>query len=871
MRLLSFGKFGVSRQAAIKMSKVGGSDSGRVPLKEEEVVVAPPADGEIPAAGAAATSSSSASRTGTTRRTAFPSQPNVDAGLSNSKDSAKKSHRRVHFDTSPTGFMPTGLGSEGYTIDGSGRIYPNTVPNRFPFGDSFSREPFSSSWSSYQNNGSNLDPSEMDRRENAFGNGKFYQRGTFSEELSREAEERVGNQFDQSQYMYGLNIHVMAEDVGKLGTTAFFRNYEAALGSAKARRLLDIARAVYEDDHGEEPPTTTIRGEQILAKHKIEDARERLAIGGSSMVDFSDHIDNPQLNQDINMDQEMTLTYARDHHNRPIFARGLQFARNNTEDFVGNEILGGDAEVYTSGGEKIVALLGSQLHRVFSQADATPEEIMTQCAQAFHPQNMEKIIEQGRRTDLKLEDKPSHMMEVPMPLLKGPGDRTGDANEKTIKELKSRLNDKLFSGQLNDDSISCRVYLETLRQFLQGRYNEVAAYEMFRATTKGRAAGFVENLISLKPNMRHFWRGFCEFFARAENPEEALMKLQNLRYDRPTDLQGRFCRMQSLAVIAGHQVPPQLRMKKIIELLREETFHMLGTWFPEQRAYIKDVDKRKALMWMTERKAFRRQGKDPDRELTRNEYHPWISLTGVVLTTLENIYPIERPRGFVPKRQAAAITTDRTKKKRKNGLFEIGLENGQSLIQTNVRCPTESEFIDDYAESIVSGDYDDSEDDQFDSECDPLSDVEELTDEGEADDPEVNALHRTPGEAMRRFADKPRPPRPDGRRDGRDGRQGREGRHGRDGNRRDKDVGANKRFPHKDSGDMHRLCACCGSRTHGWNYCGAYDGMEPVAEKRSCCSWWHPGACKYKEAKELDLKKKQRAMERGPKPPRDHK
>ena len=860
------GKFGVSRHAARtkKMSKAGGSDSGRVPLKEEEKIVAPPADGENPAAGAATTSSSSASRSGTTRRTTFPSQPNVDAGLSNSKDNAKKSHRRVHFDTSPTGFMPTG--SEGFTIDDSGRIYPNTVQDRFSFGDSFSREPFSSSWNNYQGRGSGLDPSEMDRRENTFGNGKFYQRGTFSEELSREAEERDRDPFDASQFMYGLNIHVLAEDVGKMGTTAFFRNYEATLGSNKARRLLEVARAVYETDYGEEPPTTTIRGEQILAKHRIEDAREKLAIGGSSVVDFSDHIDNPQLNQDINMDQEMTLTYARDHHNRPIFTQGLQFARNNTEDFVGNEILGGDVEVYASGGEKIVALFGSQLHQIFSQANTTTEDKLTLCANAFDPQNMERIIEQGRRTDLKLEDKPSHMMEVPMPLLKGPGDRTGDANEKTIKELKSRLNDKSFSGQLSDDSISCRVYLETLRQFLQGRYNEVAAYEMFRATTKGRAAGFVENLIAMKPSMKHFWRGFCAFFARAENPEEALMKLQNLRYDRPTDLQGRFCKMQSLADIAGHQVPPQLRMKKVIELLREEAFRMLGTWFPEQKAYIKEVDKRKALMWMTERKALRRQNKDPDREPTRCEYHPWISLTEIVLTTLENIYPIEKPRGYVPRRQAVAITTDRTKKKKRNGLFEIGLENCQSPSPINGRCPTESEFIEDYAESIVSGDYDDSDDEQQDSEFDPLSDVDEVTDEEEAGDPEVGALHRTPGEAMRRFAEKPRPPRPDRNRDGRQGRDG-----NRDGNRRNRDPGANKRFPHKDNGDLHRLCACCGSRTHGWNYCGCYDGMEPVAERRTCCSWFHPGPCKFKEAKELELKKKQRAMERGPKPPREHK
>ena len=829
------------------------SDIARATSKADEKLAAPPADGGDLLGGSMAATTPAAARLDDYGSPSIPLQPDGDTGLLKSASEPAKGPRSVRIDDAPPFLYPTGARSDNYFINDGVHSY---LPPRM---HAASQNRFSS-YSDWRSN--EIDPEDsFKNNHDTFSGTRFGPGEGYTEGFTSGTEEQSGPHFDSSQFIYGFNIHMLANELGRVGVAAFLRNYEVKLGLAKARQIFYQARDVFVKERGHNPLNNTVIGEQILARLNFDHSREKLAIGGSSIVGNADYLDNPQLNHDINMDQEMTLTYARDRSGRPLFNQGMQFA--NAEAYVDGEILGGDSEVYTNGGEKMVALLGAQLHKIFRDtAQMSIEDRVEYCARAFDPVSMDRLIEQGRRTELKLEEKPSFMTEIPAPLLKGPGDRTGDVNEKAIKELKSRLGDKSFSGQPGDESISCRLYLENMRRFLEGRFNEIGAYDLFRATTKGKVLNHVENTVALKPPFRHFWSSMCNMFARAENPEEALMRLQSLRYDRPVDLTSRFCKIQQLANTASHAVAPQLRLKRCMDLMRDEAYHMLGTWFPEQLSQITSVDKRKAQLWMSERKGIRRQGRDPDREISRCDYHPWITLQEIILSSLQHIYPVDKPRGYVPKRQASAPVERVKKKKKANGLFEIVAEDRYDPIPEgmdfNDEQVNESKIIEEYAESIASDRWYDDE--EANSEYGVLSEVEEVSDDEEREDIEVAALHKTPAELMRRFAERPRPPRQERDRDGKGGRDFRGG-----DRQRGKDTGEAKRFPHKGEGDKHRICACCGSRTHSWDYCGAYDGAEPVADKRGCCNWYHPGTCKIKEAKELEQKKKQRAMERGAK------
>lgn len=681
---------------------------------------------------------------------------------------------------------------------------------------------------------------------------------------------------DPRFFPYGYNIMTISKELGILGKIGFLAMYNDIAGESVAEDLFKTASAVYQNDNGKPPPEVTVKGRQMAARCEIKELKARAPLGGHGNYFNMQNFEDPDMTMKMEFQNELALTFTRDVHGNPYYKEGMQRSSLSDADlYVSNNVLGGQNRIFTCGSEAAHSLLMDKMRGALINGNSV-EEKMSNLLNAVSGRAHDEILEHSRLVDLRIQEGPDNTNSISPPALKMNGDRSGNLNDKTIREAQQRLHQRFFTG--GNDGMPCREYLSKLKLFLGGNYNQDAAYLIMQNTCKGEALSFLNGLIDLDIAFGHVWRALMKNYLTQESPEKARQDLLNLRYEKPTDLPARFNKIQKLGSIAAYTAPPATRMFKNIDINREEVDSMLAKWYPSQRFAISTADKKRATNWTSERKAMRLKNLDPDNECMKTHYHPWTTYLEIVVDHLRGIQPEERPKGYAPRRPQAVERSNKLKRRIEVHSLSPGAAKAYK--------PTQGDLFEEYAESIISVPDDDcvsvggEVESQYGSEIDPSGEIDEddydFCDEFD-DDVEVDALHAKPGEVMRRFQEKPRArpgerrderrePRRDDRRD--DRREGRRDDRRRDdaakrgGNRetmrQNKDAGLLKRFPHINDDHKIFFCRNCGSTFHQWTFCSTYDGAKPMDEKRSCCNFYHQGPCKVEAARELDKRKKER-------------
>ena len=643
--------------------------------------------------------------------------------------------------------------------------------------------------------------------------------------------------------LYQYNVHEVEQELEDLGTEYVMRKYAKKIGPAKARKLIGLCSGMFIRSRGYEPPEMTLMGQEHLAELEASIKRKQPVIGGHGHYYQPERTRNFGIDHELAFEQELYLTYTRDQDNEPLYRKANAFEPCDE----------GGGEIYVNGFEKSFDGFLKDLHDSVTNPTMSLDEKLIALGKSTDPAARQRLLDDARNTDLKMDEVESKVMLVETPLLRANGDPLGEINDKTFRDIKGRLGDRVFNGH-ND--LTCVHYMEELRTFLQGRFNPNAAYAIMKATTAGEPYQYTADQQKTQVSFHYFWETFGKLFGTVEDPQIALAQLQDLRTERPTRLNSRLVKIQKLARSASYSVTGPTRLTEMVQLIRKEIFFMLGAWFPNHRKQILLIDKKHSARWRAERYALRLKGVNPDLAKLRSNYHPSNSLFMSVLIQLQDVEPEERPKGYIPRFSKGPVIK---KNKRRPGVFEVEDHEGVGRGETR----EENEILNDYAESIA----DSFSDEEFsDAEIIYESDLDD-----DDDDPEVDALHQRPGEVMRRFQQVARPREPSqNRAGGRDRNREAVGNGGRPrppraGNERAPRQKLNEKFPNLDKGIVKRFCLNCLSRTHDWMYCGVYGGAVPVDQQRPCCLAYHEGPCKKDKVKEREADKQARAAERAKK------
>ena len=646
--------------------------------------------------------------------------------------------------------------------------------------------------------------------------------------------------------LFNYNMHELEQELRNLGTEYMSRKYAKRIGPENAAKMMGFLVDMYIRSYNRPPPEMTLRGQELLAELEIANKKRQPVIGGDGHYYHPEKYRNFNVDHELALDDEINLTYTRDEDNEPLY-RQLSVFEPNAE---------GDGNVYVSGTEKIIFNIMKDISSNLSDHTKPVEERLSALSQAMNEINRQKYLDDARFTDLKMDEVESKLVLVAAPLLKVNGDPTGDLTDKTFRDIKGRLGDRLFDGGHND--LSCVHYLEEIRAFLQGKFNPAAAYAIVKATTKGDPYQYTADQQRTQISFHYFWGTFSRVFGKEVDPQIALGKLQDLRNERPVKLPSRLIKIQNLAGSASYSVVGPKRLTKMVQLFREEIGVMLSAWYPTHRKQILLTDKKSSARWRAERAAHRARGDDPDTQKLRTNYHPLNSLFDLCLSVLNDVDPEERPKGYIPKYQRPAGQLVK-RKQRRPGVFALQDEDEGYREDTR----DEEVILREYAESIADSEI--LSDDGFsEGEWAPY----QYSSEEEEGDPEVEALHARPGEVMRRFQQGTRPREGSRGRPNKDreraqiGGGDRRPRPPRPSNERPPRQRLSNRFPNIGKGIVSRICKNCLSPNHSYEYCGAYDGAIPGEKQCHSCHGYHEGECRRDKARELEQKKRERAAER---------
>ena len=762
-----------------------------------------------------------------------------------------------------------------FNLDDAGIPVEVGVQMESDFGERIHREPTMPDLSFHDDSGNREDeypprdqesPSYFsDRRDSRPSRSQF-------SDYHASARSRERNFQDKRSHLFGYNTHHLVKCMDDYGVLGFFAIHVDEIGRKKMKDMYRITRGLYIREFGCDPPEITQKGQQEVQKRNIKENKGLPPLGGhGNYLDPQEQLEDPEFDLQQKFDTELRYTWILDRNGKP-------YHKNPAPS-------DGRCD-YTTGHEKGLALMMEDIANTCGDPEIPDSMKFKALAIKMSGQGRARILEETRNTDLRLEEEMSQQASIPPPHLLHNADKTACMNDKTMREVNNRLSNKQFNGYGSD--ITCRSYLNKMRDLLHGKFNSDAAYQIMQSTTKGKPHQFLIDAIEFGSSFHFVWKSFCKHFMLKENPEEAMQKLLYLRQERPVDLSSRIIKMQEIATVAAFDAPAASRHVRNIEILRGEMQSMLNKWFPNHQRAIMLAEKKKRANWLAERDHLRRLYGNPDNFSQKSDYHPWFTLHDLCLSVLENIIPEERARGFVTRRHMS--DKDKGKIKKRADIFQVGTTNKRVRSGSNEIVPSHLgphyENIGDYAESLIDEGFDPDVDSEGESDSDleqevmdrnmahwdDSDDSDSGSDEGlEAD---LDALHAKPGEVVRRFQERPRPiagsgerrePYRNDRRDGKDRR--------RDGDRKNSDPRreqvrprgegrSNRKFPHEGNSDAFRYCALCGSTNHNWNYCGTYGGCKPVSEKRSCCGFYHPDSCKIKEARDLDAKKRARAQER---------
>ena len=650
--------------------------------------------------------------------------------------------------------------------------------------------------------------------------------------------------------LFDYNMHELEQELKDFGTEYLSRKYAKKIGQTKADKMMGLLGEMYFQTYKRAPPNMTSRGQELLAELEIANKKRQPVIGGDGLYYHPQKYRNYNVDHELALEQEINLTYTRDEDNNPLYRQLDVFAPNADE---------GGGEMFVHGYEQLACGIMKQMNAHLTDQSKTVEERMAALGHAMNELNRQKYLDDARFTDLKMDEAESKLILVPAPLLKVNGDPTGDINDKTFRDIRGRLGDRLFDGGGND--LTCVHYLEEIRAFIQGRFNPAASYAIVKATTAGEPYQYTVDQQRTQISFHHFWNTFAKTFGKEVDPQIALGKLQELRNQRPNRLSSRLIKIQNLAGAASYSVVGPKRLTKMVQLFRDEVVVMLGVWFPAYRKQILLTDKKASARWRAERATFRMRGDDPDTQKLRTNYHPLNSLFDLCLTVLNDVEPEERPKGYVPRYQRPAGQVVK-KKQRRPGVYAVQDEDEGFRDDTR----DEEAILREYAESIADTEIL-SDDGYSDEEYLPYH----YSSEEEEGDPEIEALHARPGEVMRRFQQGARPregsrARPPKDRDHRErahpGGGDRRPRPPRQADERPPRPRLSNRFPNVGKGIVSRICKNCLSPNHSFEYCGAYDGAVPGEVQRPCCHGYHVGDCMKDKARELEQKKRERAAER---------
>ena len=644
--------------------------------------------------------------------------------------------------------------------------------------------------------------------------------------------------------VFEYNTYEVEQELEDFGTEYVRRKYSKKIGPANADKLMDICEQMFFLTRGYEPPNMTLNGQELLAELEAAQKKRQTVIGGHGRYYQPERSRNFGIDHDLAFEQEIYLTYTRDHDDNPLYKKANAFEPYEESG----------AEIYVAGWESGFDSFLKEMHDKLMDPRQSADQKLLNLANSLNPAARQRFLDNARNTDLKMEEVESKIITIDTPRLKANGDPSGEINDKTFRDIRGRLGDRTFDGR---GDLSCTHYMEELKSFLQSRFNPAAAFAIIKATTSGEPYQFTADQQKTGVSFHYYWDAFGKLFSKYEDPQIALAKLHDLRSHRPTNLSSRLVKIQNLAGAASYTVQGPTRRVKMVQLLRDEIIFMLGAWFPHHRKQILLNDKKQSARWRAERTALRNKGMNPDLHTLRSDYHPSNSLISQVLLYLQEVEPEEKPKGYMPRYSRGSPPPVVKKNKRRPGVFAVRDEDeglGDDL--RDEEC-----ILNDYAESLADSEIlSDEGFSDLEGEC-------EVSSGEEADDPEVDALHQRPGEVMRKFQQgarprenfQDRPPRDKNRAFGReDGKP----RPPRPTNDRPSKGKINERFPNFGKNIVSRLCKNCLYPSHDWQLCGVYSGKVPGDIRQSCCGGYHVGPCLKDKAKELEEKKRARAAER---------
>ena len=657
---------------------------------------------------------------------------------------------------------------------------------------------------------------------------------------------------NESDGYEGANQLILMDQLETLGSVPLQRALENLIGPERASELVARVSQDYVNKKNKNPVNYTVKGEEKLAELEANKGRYRIPIGGTGTHHHPTKVRNYALDNEMAINQEMKLTFTRDQEGKPLYKRGMELVPcEGYSDDTGARNIN-----VLNGNERMVSDI---YQKIYSAASSNSlESLMSALKTAFDPKNqLDEALDKGRDVDTQLDEDPSSYDSVMCPVLKLDGDRDGNLNDKSLRECRNRLGDKVFSGP--DGDLTCRQYMEEMRSFLNGRFNSSAAYALFKASCKGDPLQTAQSYQNMGIAFVHFWTTFHLFFGKTEDPHAAMQKLVNLRVERPVNLPARFVKISKLSEMASFMVSPMERWNKAIDLMIGETKMMLRWWFPDHARSLMEKYDRKQKRWASERDSYRERDLDPDLYARKVDFHPWTTLCKTCIEHLRGVFPEERPRGVnTGQLQSVMRRPQPLRKKVRRDVYALQDETpfnpGVVPDIAYAESIAESVYDEDWEEDALEGDYGESGRDYVYESDDQLD-----------DEYEVDAIHPKPGEIMRRFAQPPRPPQ---------GNRDRMPKDGRDPRRRDdrrppprpragdREARLKEKFPNIGKEDQARLCANCGSRFHSWTYCGTYGGQKPDIDRKPCCHNFHKGPCKRDEVRELEEKKKNRATEK---------
>ena len=466
----------------------------------------------------------------------------------------------------------------------------------------------------------------------------------------------------------------------------------------------------------------------------------------------------------------------------------------------------------------------TMMRDIFDPKVDTPlQERFEKVQTAFSPSVCEDMV-RGLARAQSDQYEPSHNTAdtIPCPSLKADWDKSGDVDPNTLKTLEAIYHRKSFSGEVGND-IEPDIFFRKMYNFLNGRFNNSAAYMIMSVACTGRAQRHIARCEGMNLGFLYMWDTMTKLYMATTDPDAAEKIIIEMRSHRPRNVAKYLCKLWKQCKEAAYAKPPELRPSAEINRFRDEADRMVKKYYPFVHKAITQRDKRMSIPWKKERDRLISQGRCPDANSTI-KYHP---LASYFIYCVEEIGDLAANN---PKREMddKSDKKDRKRAKKSASVANIDLDSPPTLPKSSAAG---SQSVLDSVHKLLE-DASSSDDAMYsESEADPGSDNEGSV---SSDVVDLEALKVKPAN----FQHLPTGAEP----------------------RRDDRKGKGKA---KVPGDA-RVCLLCGG-PHQYGYCPTYRDCTPVRTRctqNPKCGLFHPGPCKYEEAQKAIAEREARKKER---------